>query len=112
MKTNLGNLQAAVWTKINEAARAGDGGSLRMLSQIADEMDRKHDEWQKFLDNGTPGVRFAGSSLRETQSRLAAIRICSLKSAGYYRNAIQIGSRRKQRRYADAGRIFPKTRTK
>lgn len=49
---DLGQLQTIVWTKIKEATRSGDSMSLRSLGQIADEMDRKHEEWRRLLDNG------------------------------------------------------------
>jgi len=61
---DLGKLQTLVWTKIKDAIGSGDSASFRILGQIADEMDRKHDEWQRLLDNGTAstGTREAPTS--------------------------------------------------
>jgi hypothetical protein len=49
---DLGQLQTLVWTKIKEATRDGDSTSLRLLGKIADEMDRKHNEWHGMLVKG------------------------------------------------------------
>jgi hypothetical protein len=58
---DLGHLQALIWNKIKEATRDGDSTSLRVLGMIADEMDRKHNQWQGMLDkesspDGATGV--------------------------------------------------------
>jgi hypothetical protein len=48
---NIGLIQSVVWEKIREATRDGDSASLPMLGKIAEEMDRKHDEWQRLVDS-------------------------------------------------------------
>jgi len=57
---DLGELQTLVWAKIKAAISNGNSASFRTLGQIADEMDRKHDEWQRLLDDGAASSGMRG----------------------------------------------------
>src|SRR5271156_2978117 len=68
---DIGRLQTSIWERIREAVKKGDGATMHTLSQIAEDMDRKYDEWVQ-RSGGNNGPRAGGAAPQQPTQPIRA----------------------------------------